>query len=460
MPFIIHYTRKIQVYNPNFVERQRRMSEVTEEKPLFSDYNFHPDLQEGLDSFQFKHPTPVQQQAIPLILEGHDIIGVAQTGTGKTAAFLLPVLNKILVEDEPRGKVNTLVIVPTRELAVQVDTQCQGLGYFTGLSSLAIYGGGDGATFDSEKKALTKGSEIIVATPGRLISHLNMGYVDFKSLKHLVLDEADRMLDMGFYDDIVKIVNYLPAERQTLMFSATMPSKIRQLSQKLLRDPKEISIAISRPAEKIKQGAYIVYDGQKIMITEKILEGREEQSTIIFSGSKKNVKELAFTLKKKGYNAAAIHSDLEQGERESILLNFRNRRTKIIVATDVLSRGIDIEGIDLVINFDVPADGEDYIHRIGRTARAAANGEAITLVAERDQRYFQKIEKLIGREIEKYPLPEGFGTGPEYAPQTKSSGHGRPFKKGGNFRARPGRGPQKERGGNSSSPAEKSPGSN
>ncbi|HNB80625.1 MAG TPA: DEAD/DEAH box helicase [Chitinophagaceae bacterium] len=383
----------------------------------FSDFHFNESLQESLEAMRFVKPTPVQQQAIPLILEGHDLIAVAQTGTGKTAAFMLPVLHKLATEE--CHTTNTLVIVPTRELALQIDQAIQGFSYFTNASSLAIYGGGDGMSFENEKRALTQGANIIIATPGRLISHLNMGYVKFGDVKHFILDEADKMLDMGFLDDILKIANSLPAKKQSLLFSATMPTGIRKLAEKILHDPKQINIAISKPAEGVSQQAYLVYNTQKAELTRHILKEKDYSSVLIFSSTKQKVKELHRMLRKAGLPAEAIHSDLEQEERETVLRNFRSKQTRILVATDILSRGIDIEDIGLVINFDLPSDAEDYVHRIGRTARASSKGEAITLIGEEDQYRFHKIETLIEKEVPKIPLPEFLGAGPAYEPMKK-----------------------------------------
>lgn len=393
----------------------------------FTDFNFEAALQEGLDSMGFENPTPIQQQAIPIILSNKDLIGCAQTGTGKTAAFLLPILNKLTAH--PTESTNTLIIVPTRELALQIDQALQGFSYFTSVSSLAIYGGNDGSMFETEKRALTQGANVIIATPGRLMAHLNMGYVKLDSLQHLILDEADRMLDMGFVDDILKITTYLPKNRQTLMFSATMAPKIRTLATKLLNNPEQITISLSKPAEGVVQGAYLVYDTQKNNLIKSLLSGKEQElsSVIIFLSTKQKVKELERDLQKAGLKAKAIHSDLEQGEREDVLLRFKSKQLQILVATDILSRGIDIEDIGLVINYDVPGDAADYIHRIGRTARVASIGVALTFINEFDQQKFLQIETLIGAEVKKLPLPEGFQSGPAYAPEVKVK---KPFVKG------------------------------
>jgi ATP-dependent RNA helicase RhlE len=399
----------------------------------FKDFNFDEKLQDGLDSMGFETPTPIQEQAIPLIQHGRDLIACAQTGTGKTAAFVLPVLDKL--SRMPAETTNTLIIVPTRELALQIDQALQGFSYFTSVSSLAIYGGGDGQVFEREKKALMHGANIIIATPGRLMAHLNMGYVKLDDLKHLILDEADRMLDMGFVDDILRIVTYLPKKRQTLMFSATMPPKIRTLATKLLHEPEQISLSISKPAEGVDQGAYLVYDKQKNNLIKYLLEGKDLSSVIIFVSTKQKVKDLERDLQRAHMKAKAIHSDLEQAEREEVLRNFRNKNLQILVATDILSRGIDIEDIGLVINYDIPNDAEDYVHRVGRTARAASTGKAITFINELNQHKFLQIENLIGYEVKKLPLPEKLGPGPLYEPTVrpkKQAGTGnRNFKRGG-----------------------------
>ncbi len=399
----------------------------------FSDFNFDPQIVEGLDSMGYKSPTPVQELAIPFIQQGKDVIACAQTGTGKTAAYLLPVLDQLMKRDNST-QIDTLVLVPTRELALQIDQQLSGLAYFLGVSSIPIYGGGDGSSWDQQKNAVINGVDIIIATPGRLIQHLNLGYVNLSHLKHLILDEADRMLDMGFFDDIMRINRELPFKRQTLMFSATMPPKIRELAQRLLVEPELINIAISKPAAGIVQEAYVVYDGQKVELLPFLLRESNFTSVIIFSSTKSNVKVIEEALRRNDFSVKAIHSDLEQADRERVLLSFRNRETNILVATDVLSRGIDIVGIDLVINYDIPGDAEDYVHRVGRTARAASTGKAITFISEKDQRKFQRIEKLIGYEVKKMPLPEQLGEGPAYEPDKKSFDRGHKGKKPGKKR--------------------------
>jgi superfamily II DNA/RNA helicase len=386
----------------------------------FNDFNFDERLLNGLSSMGFSKPTPIQEQAIPIILEDHDLIACAQTGTGKTAAYILPILNKILHAE--KRHLNTLVIAPTRELAQQIDQQIEGFGYFLGVSSISIYGGGDGATWDQQRRALEEGADIIIATPGRLIALLAAGTIKFDHLEHLVLDEADRMLDMGFYDDIVKIIRYLPSERQTVLFSATMPPKIRTLATKILKDPKEIAISIAKPAAGIVQQAYVVYDTQKGEVLKHVIKTTPWNSMIIFASTKEVVKKLDAAFQRSSLKAKAFHSDLEQAEREEILRAFKNKQVNILIGTDVLSRGIDVEGISLVINYDVPPDPEDYVHRVGRTARAETTGTAVTLINERDQRKFFSIERLIGDTINKLPLPSSIGDGPVYQPEKKGNG--------------------------------------
>ncbi len=392
----------------------------------FTEFDFHPALQEGIAASNYEDATAVQEQVIPLILQGKDIIASAQTGTGKTAAFLLPLINKIISAPPTEGSVTSLIIVPTRELAIQIAQHLEGLSYFTPVSSIAVYGGGDGNAFVQEKKALSQGADIVVCTPGKMMAHIKMGYVNFSALKYLVLDEADRMLDMGFYDDITFIIKHLEGKRQTLLFSATMPPRIRTLAKQILHDPAEVYISLSKPAEKIIQQAYLVYDAQKIPLILHLLLQKNFKSVLIFCSSKLSVKDLTRTLKRNKINAAEIHSDLDQGEREQTLINYKSGKVPILVATDILSRGIDIDNIDLVINFDVPHDGEDYVHRIGRTARAEADGTAWTLVSIKEQRKFKQIESLIGKEVTKMPIPEVLGEQPNYnaVPQRTGGGGG------------------------------------
>lgn len=400
----------------------------------FSEFKLESELVEGLEACGFDKATPIQEQAIPIVLEGNDIIACAQTGTGKTAAYLLPVLNSIIKTGH--GKIHTLIIAPTRELAQQIDQQIEGLSYFTSVSSAPIYGGGDGAGWDKQKTALIKGSDIITATPGRLISFLATSEIDFSGLKFLILDEADRMLDMGFYEDIVRITSFLPKTRQTLLFSATMPQKIRMLANRILNDPKEINIAISKPAAGILQQAYMVHDPQKEELVKRLITQGDYKSVIIFASTKEKVKKLGDKLKRSGLKVEAFHSDLEQEERENALRHFTAGNLHILVGTDVLSRGIDIEGIDLVINYDCPSDAEDYVHRIGRTARAERTGTAITLINEMDIPKFARIEELTGIEVPKLKIPEDLGEGPVYDLAALEKNKGRkPFRKK-NFKRR------------------------
>ncbi|MCB0532981.1 MAG: DEAD/DEAH box helicase [Saprospiraceae bacterium] len=391
----------------------------------FTEFGFHPDLLDGIDSMNFKTATPIQEQAIPQILDGKDLIGIAQTGTGKTAAFILPILDKIM--DTPEGEyTKALVIVPTRELAMQIDQAVEAYSYFTGISSIAVYGGSGGSEFSRERTAISRGVDLIVATPGRLIAHMNMNYVNFSRLHFFVLDEADRMLDMGFQPDLLRIIGKLNPNRQNLLFSATMPPGVMKLARTLLRDPVTVKISLSKPAEGVRQGAYVVHDEQKLPLLLDILKERTGQRVLIFSSTKQTVSKLYQKLKSKKLNVGHISSDLEQAEREKVMLAFRNSQVEFLVATDVVSRGIDIDGIDLIVNYDVPQDAEDYVHRVGRTARAAREGAALTLIGPSDQRRFQRIEELIGSEVEKLPVPEALGETPAYAPgKQRSFGGGR-----------------------------------
>lgn len=395
---------------------------------LFTEFKFHPSLLEGIEASNYETATPVQEKVIPPILEGRDVIASAQTGTGKTAAFLLPIMNRLL-EHHVDGQVGALIIVPTRELAVQIAQHIEGLSYFTHLSSIAIYGGTDAQNFVAEKKALLMGADIIVCTPGRMIAHLNMGYVKMEGLRFLVLDEADRMLDMGFRDDITRIIKALPGKRQTLLFSATMPVKIKQLADKILKNPAEVNIALAKPPEKILQRAYVVHQEQKLGLVKILLKQTPYKNALVFCSRKHAVKQLARELKHNGFTVAEIHSDLEQAQRENTVSAFASGRIPVLVATDIFSRGIDIDTIDLVINFDVPADGEDYVHRIGRTARAGAGGIAFTLVADKEQNKFALIEKMLDKVIDKGDIPRELGPAPAYAPRLRSGGSRIPAKK-------------------------------
>ena len=390
----------------------------------FKEFGLEESLLEGIDASGYENATPVQEQVIPLILKGKDIIASAQTGTGKTAAFLLPIVNKLIQSSNP-DTVNALIIVPTRELAIQIAQNMEGLSYFTNVSSIAVYGGGDGSNFSTEKQALSRGAEVVICTPGRMISHLNMGYVKLSGLQYLVLDEADRMLDMGFFDDIMKIISYLPAQRQNLLFSATMPTKIRDLARKILHDPAEINIALSKPPARIDQQAYVVYEPQKIPLVKWLLKSKNNKSTLIFCSKKHNVKQLTMELRRSKFNVNEIHSDLDQSAREEVMIQFKSQRLPILVATDILSRGIDVDNIEMVINYDVPNDGEDYIHRIGRTARAETDGTAFTFISEKEQNKFKTIEDLLGHPVNKATVPEQFGPAPDYHPGSRGGKSGR-----------------------------------
>lgn len=412
----------------------------------FNDFNFDQSLIDGLQSMGYKLPTPIQQQAIPVIQAGKDLIACAQTGTGKTAAFVLPILDKII--KTKKGGINTLIIAPTRELVLQIDQQIEGMAYFCGVSSIGIYGGNDGIAWGRQASALREGVDIVIATPGRLIALLQSGDVKFDTIEHLILDEADRMLDMGFADDIKTILNYVPTKRQTVMFSATMAPKIRVLAAQLLQNHESINIAISKPAAGIVQQAYVVYENQKEKLLKEILKNEDFSSIIIFSSTKEKVKDLAQTFTALKYSVKGFSSDLEQSEREEIMRDFKARRVRILIGTDILSRGIDVDGISLVVNFDAPPDPEDYIHRIGRTARAERAGVAITFINEKDQPRFAQIEALMGMDVTKMPIPAELGDGPEYNPDAAKKKFDKPRNFSGakskpGFRKKPFNGPKK-----------------
>jgi len=408
----------------------------------FTEFNFSQELNDALDSMGFNEATPIQQEAIPIIMGKEDLIACAQTGTGKTGAFLLPVLQTIW-ESKDRDSVNALVIVPTRELAIQIDQQVEAMSYFLGISSIAVYGGGDKEDWEKQRKALSTGADIVIATPGRLIAHMQLGYVKLSKVKQLILDEADRMLDMGFLSDIMSIIKNISPKRQNLLFSATMPTNIRNLSSKILKNPKTISLSISKPAAGVLQGAYLIQDADKSRLIVELLKDKREkyQSVLVFSSTKKNVSTIVNALKKARVDAEGISSDLDQKQRESVLLSFRNRKTQILVATDILSRGIDISDINLVINFDVPNDAEDYVHRIGRTARANTSGVALTLINKYDIKKFKDIEAMIEASVPKIPLPPGYAEGPDfnsnvsYSRGRGGSGGGRGGKRSGGNRS-------------------------
>ncbi len=411
----------------------------------FDELDLEDEILDGLYDMHFEEMTPVQEHTIPVILEGRDLIGCAQTGTGKTAAYTLPLLNRLLVEGNEQNVVKSLIIVPTRELAQQIDQQFQGFSYYLPVSTTVVYGGGDGKGWEVQKQGMLNGADVVIATPGRMIAHLQNSGVDLSHVEYLILDEADRMLDMGFSEDIMTIISYMPRDRQTIMFSATLPPKIRELARTILRDPVEINIAISKPNEAIDQSAYVCYESQKLGIIREMFSRPTDSKTIIFSSSKLKVKELAHTLKRMKLNVAAMHSDLEQAQREEVMLDFKNNKVDILVATDIVARGIDIEDIGLVINYDVPHDPEDYIHRIGRTARAAATGSAVTFVCVEEQGKFHRIEKFIERDIRKAELPEAVGEGPKYAPEENRGRGGR--SRGGRNASENGRGGRRDRGG-------------
>ncbi len=390
-------------------------------KLTFQTFNFDAKLWEGIESMGYDQPTPIQLQAIPAILDGRDIIACAQTGTGKTAAYVLPIIQKIL--QKGHNHVNTLVIAPTRELAAQIDQQVEAFSYFTGISSMAVYGGGDGMAWEQQKRAIKEGIDIIIATPGRLISHMASGDLRLDKLEHLVLDEADRMLDMGFYDDILRIISYLPAKRQTLLFSATMPPRIRTLAGKILNNQQQLNIAVSKPAEGIRQLYYEVDDSNKQDLITRLTGAEQFKSMILFASTREKVKKLDQTLRKSGFNCKAFHSDLDQKEREEIMREFKNRQLTMLIGTDVLSRGIDVEGIDLVVNYDVPPDPEDYVHRIGRTARAERTGTAITFVNSSDRQKFKRIIELVGDQVTRVTNPEGIPAASAHASPARERGN-------------------------------------
>ena len=402
----------------------------------FDEFDFQPALLDAIDAMNFQECTPIQEKAIPILLQGRDLIGIAQTGTGKTAAYLLPVLDRLSDGSYPENAVNCLIMVPTRELAQQIDQQVEGFSYFTNVSSTAVYGGNDGIRFEQEKRGFAMGADIVVATPGRLISHISLGNIDLSKVSFFILDEADRMLDMGFYDDIMQIVKQLPAKRQNMLFSATMPDEIQRMARTILHNPAEVKLAVSKPADKILQAAYVCYEPQKLPIIQSLFSNNAPKRVIAFASSKLKVKEITKSLRRIGLNVGEMHSDLTQAERDDIMHRFRNGHINVLVATDIVSRGIDIDDIDLVINFDVPHDPEDYVHRIGRTARAGAEGCAITFISVDDQSRFRQIERFLGKDVYKVPLPAELGEAPAYTAERKNSAKGvRPqlhhFRKGG-----------------------------
>ena len=391
----------------------------------FDELNLSDEVLDALYDMHFDECTPIQEQAIPHILEGRDLIACAQTGTGKTAAYLLPIISRLYTEGAPTDAVNCIVMSPTRELAQQIDHQMEGFSYYLPVSSVAVYGGTDGKTFAQQQRGLKMGADVVIATPGRLLAHLQMGYVDLSKVSFFVLDEADRMLDMGFYDDIMQVVKHLPASRQTLMFSATMPPKIQKLAQNILNNPAEVKLAVSKPGENIHQSAAICHEGQKLAILEHLFKTVAQKRVIVFASSKLKVKDVARSLRSHHYRVAEIHSDLEQTKRDEVMLDFRAARIDILVATDILARGIDIDDITMVVNYDVPHEAEDYVHRIGRTARAGADGRAVTFVSENERRQFAEIERFLGKPVPREELPESL-TGTE----RRDSDNKRPRKDG------------------------------
>lgn len=411
----------------------------------FEDILTNDDLLDALYDMHFDECTPIQELAIPPVLAGRDLLAVAQTGTGKTAAYLLPVIERLVNDNYPQDNVNCVVMAPTRELAQQIDRQMQGFSYFMPVSSMAIYGGTDGNTYEQQRKGLKMGADVVIATPGRLLAHLSMGYVDLSKVSFFILDEADRMLDMGFFDDIMQIIGHLPKERQTLLFSATMPPKIQQMAAQILKDPAEVKIAVSKPAEKIKQQAIVCYETQKLPILERMFKENPPQRVIVFSSSKLKVKELSKALRKLRIKVGEMHSDLDQKEREDVMLDFKSGKINVVVATDIISRGIDIDNIETVINFDVPHEAEDYVHRIGRTARADKDGSAYTFISEKERGKFRMIEKLLEKVVEKLPVPENMGPAPEYGKsfdggKNRGKGKKRYFRSKGNYGHKKGNG--------------------
>lgn len=389
----------------------------------FEDLDLEYEVLDGLEAMNFSETTPIQEATIPLLLEGRDMIACAQTGTGKTAAYLLPIINRLSRGEGYQDKVNAVIMAPTRELAVQIEQQIEGFAYFLPISSVAIYGGTDGITFEQQRRGLSLGADIVIATPGRLLSLLNLQHADLSAVSYFVLDEADRMLDMGFMEDIMQIYKVLPESCQTVMFSATMPPKIKQFAKTILRNPAEVEIAISRPPESIDQSVYICYERQKMAILQELFSHESPERSIVFCSSKLQCKELARRVSRMGINSAEMHSDLDQAQREQVMRDFRSGAISLLIATDIVARGIDIDNIRMVINYDIPHDPEDYVHRIGRTARGGNEaGCAITLVGEEEQSEWGKIERFLGRSVSQRPIPDSIGAGPEYRPETRRGG--------------------------------------
>ena len=416
---------------------------------FFEETNLNENILDALDDMRFETCTPIQERCIPEILDGHDVLGIAQTGTGKTAAYLLPILSLLDDGYYPKDANNCVIMLPTRELAQQIDQAMQGFGYYLDdVSSVAVYGGNDGNRYDQEMRGLKLGADVIIATPGRLISHITMGNVDFSRVSFFVLDEADRMLDMGFSDDIMKIAKHLPPTCQTVMFSATMPPKIEQLAKTLLKNPVEVKIAVSKPAENIHQAAYVCHENQKLGVLKQVFKANPPHRVIIFSGSKLKVRDITRDLLRMHINCGEMHSDLDQSQRDDMMYRFKSGQIDVLVATDIVARGIDIDDIEMVINYDVPHDAEDYVHRIGRTARANKNGTAITLVRGKEVELFMQIERFLERTIDKLPIPEGLGEAPEYkAVPMRGNGKGRGRRRPSSGRHRSSRGKEGKRSG-------------
>lgn len=386
----------------------------------FYDLDLSDNTLDAIDDMGWTSCTPIQEKCIPYIIDGRDMLGIAQTGTGKTAAYLLPILSRLDEEDYPEDSINCVIMSPTRELAQQIDQAMQGFSYYMpDVNSVAVYGGNDGSRYDQESKGMKLGADVIIATPGRLISHITMGNVDFSKVSFFVLDEADRMLDMGFHEDILSITKLLPDTCQTIMFSATMPDKIEELARNILKEPAVVKIAVNKPAEKIKQMACICHENQKLGVLKDVFNKYGQKRVIVFSSSKSKVKEINRNLLSSHINSGEMHSDLAQSQRDEIMYLFKSGQVDVLVATDIVARGIDIDDISMVVNFDVPHDTEDYVHRIGRTARADHDGVAVTLVSSKDISRFMQIEKFLGHEVEKMPIPEKFGSTPEYKAQEK-----------------------------------------
>ena len=398
----------------------------------FDELPLSDEVLDALWDMHFEECTPVQEKTIPLILEGRDVISCAQTGTGKTAAYILPLLTNLANDGHNEDKLNAIIMSPTRELAQQIDQQMEGFGFYVPFSSVAVYGGNDSGAWSTQTNGLQRGADIAIATPGRLISLMNIYNIDFSGVKYFILDEADRMLDMGFYDDIMTIVSRLPKERQTIMFSATMPDNIRKMAKAIMNNPEEVKIAVSRPPESIKQMAVDIYDKDKAGMVCQLLQGRSLKKVILFVGRKQRVRELTATLRSRGIKARPMFSDLDQKEREEVMLDFRNGKIDVLVATDIVARGIDVDDIPLVINFDVPREAEDYVHRIGRTARAENSGEAVTLVSPEDRHYFRRIESFLKKDIERIPLPDGMEAPPAQQPKNRECRARKNGKAGGN----------------------------